>query len=122
MSAPKGLLQRGLAFVDIETTGGSSQRESITEIGIVELDESGVREWSSLVRPEMPIPAHIERLTGISNRMIADAPRFADLADTVFDRLEGGCSLPTMRASTMLICAPRFDAPAWTSDRGCCAP
>lgn len=89
VSAPKGLLQRGLAFVDIETTGGSSQRESITEIGIVELDESGVREWSSLVRPEMPIPAHIERLTGISNRMIADAPRFADLADTVFDRLEG---------------------------------
>ena len=79
----------GLAFVDLETTGGPSQRASITEIGIVEVDADGVREWSSLVRPEMRIPTHIERLTGIRNDMVADAPRFEDLAQDVFDRLEG---------------------------------
>lgn len=83
------LLANGLAFVDIETTGGSSQRESITEIGIVEFDASGVREWSSLVRPAGRIPEHIERLTGISNEMVAAAPTFAELADEVFDRLDG---------------------------------
>ncbi len=82
-------LPNGFAFVDIETTGGPAQRESITEIGIIEVDEDGVREWSSLVRPGMRIPEHIERLTGISNEMVADAPRFAELADTVFDRLDG---------------------------------
>ena len=43
-------LPGGLAFVDIETTGGPAQRESITEIGIVQVDEDGVREWSTLVR------------------------------------------------------------------------
>lgn len=79
----------GLAFVDIETTGGATQRDSITEIGIVEVGEEGVREWSTLVRPEMRIPDHIQRLTGISNEMVADAPRFGQIADEVFDRLEG---------------------------------
>lgn len=82
-------LPNGFAFVDIETTGGPAQRESITEIGIIEVDEDGVREWTSLVRPGMRIPEHIERLTGISNEMVADAPGFAELADSVFDRLDG---------------------------------
>ena len=83
------LLPQGLAFVDIETTGGPAQRESITEVGIVELTEDGVREWSTLVRPEMRIPEHIQRLTGISNEMVADAPRFAEIADALYDRLDG---------------------------------
>lgn len=82
-------LPGGLAFVDIETTGGPAQRESITEIGIVQVDEDGVREWSTLVRPESRIPDYIQRLTGIDDDMVADAPRFADIADEVFDRLDG---------------------------------
>lgn len=79
----------GLAFVDIETTGGPAQRESITEIGIVQVDEEGVREWSTLVRPASRIPETIQRLTGIDDDMVADAPRFEDIADEVFDRLDG---------------------------------
>lgn len=89
MSLLPDFLAGGVAFVDIETTGGPAQRESITEIGIVEVDQAGVREWATLVRPGMRIPEHIERLTGISNAMVADAPRFADIADEVFDRLQG---------------------------------
>ena len=89
MNLLPAFLAEGLAFVDIETTGGPAQRASITEIGIVEVDASGVREWVSLVRPEMRIPPHIERLTGITNEMVADAPRFAEVADEVFDRLDG---------------------------------
>lgn len=79
----------GLAFVDIETTGGPAQRESITEVGIVQVDEDGVREWSTLVRPESRIPDYIQRLTGIDDDMVAGAPRFADIADELFDRLDG---------------------------------
>ncbi|HJV27424.1 MAG TPA: exonuclease domain-containing protein [Aromatoleum sp.] len=84
---PDFLRPGGLAFVDIETTGATSSRDSITEIGIVEVDEDGVREWSSLVRPDNRIPPSIEQLTGISNEMVADAPTFAELADTLLDRL-----------------------------------
>lgn len=78
-----------LAFVDLETTGATATADRITEIGIVEVDADGVREWSSLVDPGMPIPPFIESLTGISNAMVAGAPSFAQLADEVFERLRG---------------------------------
>lgn len=86
---PDFLLPGGLAFVDIETTGGPSSRESVTEIAVLEVDEHGLREWSSLLRPDHRIPDHIRQLTGISNEMVADAPRFDELAGTLYDRLEG---------------------------------
>jgi DNA polymerase-3 subunit epsilon len=78
-----------LAFVDLETTGATATADRITEIGIVEVDEQGVREWSCLVNPGTPISGFIERLTGISNAMVADAPPFEDVADEVRGRLEG---------------------------------
>ncbi|MBC7413951.1 MAG: 3'-5' exoribonuclease [Herminiimonas sp.] len=78
-----------LAFVDLETTGATITSDWITEIGIVEVDSEGVREWSSLVRPETRIPPFIEALTGISNEMVADAPRFEELAEELHARLDG---------------------------------
>lgn len=78
-----------LAFVDLETTGATATADRITEIGIVEVDEKGVREWSCLVNPGTPISGFIERLTGISNAMVADAPAFEDVAEEVKARLDG---------------------------------
>lgn len=76
-----------LAFVDLETTGGTATADRITEVGIIEVDEDGVREWSSLVNPEMHIPPFIQSLTGISDAMVASAPTFAELADDIQTRL-----------------------------------
>lgn len=76
-----------LAFVDLETTGGPVSQDRITEVGIIEVDESGVREWSSLVNPGMPIPPYIQSLTGISDDMVQDAPAFAEIADEIAARL-----------------------------------
>ena len=67
-----------LAFVDLETTGATATQDRITEIGIILVDDSGVQEWSSLVNPETRISGFIENLTGISNEMVAAAPRFCD--------------------------------------------
>ena len=78
-----------LAFVDLETTGATASQDRITEIGIILVDESGVQEWSSLVNPETRISGFIESLTGISNEMVAEAPRFCDLASRVYKMLEG---------------------------------
>ncbi|HSC97333.1 MAG TPA: exonuclease domain-containing protein [Casimicrobiaceae bacterium] len=82
------------AFIDLETTGTSAQRDRITEIGIVRVDEDGtagprVTEWSSLVDPEVPIPAAIQALTGITNSMVACAPTFSALARDVLQMLAG---------------------------------
>ena len=78
-----------LAFVDLETTGGAAADDRITEVAIVRLGPDGLTRWSSLVNPQMRIPPFIEGLTGISNELVADAPRFAQIADEVAARLEG---------------------------------
>jgi DNA polymerase-3 subunit epsilon len=79
-----------MVFVDLETTGSTSNVDRITEIGIVELNEEGdVREWSSLVNPQTAIPGFIQNLTGITDAMVASAPTFAELAEDVLTRLHG---------------------------------
>jgi DNA polymerase III subunit epsilon len=79
-----------LVFVDLETTGGNPVLHRITEVGIVRVANGEVvEEWSSLINPECAIPAYIEAFTGISNEMVRSAPRFADIAGTVFDKLRG---------------------------------
>lgn len=80
---------QALAFVDLETTGATATSDRITEIGIVEVDENGVREWSTLVNPEIAIPSFIQNLTGISDAMVKDAPTFAEVAKEVLERLQG---------------------------------
>jgi DNA polymerase-3 subunit epsilon len=62
--------------VDLETTGGSPVDSAITEIGAVKV-RGGERlgEFQTLVKPHVPIPAFIQVLTGITNAMVADAPR-----------------------------------------------
>ena len=82
-----------LAFVDVETTGSSPARARVTEVGVVRVDFDGddvrVDEWSTLVNPGIPIPAEIQWLTGITNAMVRAAPAFADVAQHVFDWLDG---------------------------------
>lgn len=78
-----------LAFVDIETTGGTASVDRITEIGIVLVDEEGEQSWSSLVNPGRRIPPPIRALTGISDQMVAGAPTFAELAGDIASRLQG---------------------------------
>ncbi|MES2826390.1 MAG: exonuclease domain-containing protein [Pseudomonadota bacterium] len=74
-------------LVDIETTGGPRYGR-ITEIAIIEIDEHEIREWSTLVNPEIDIPINIQHLTGITNAMVASAPRFEDVSEEVFLRLK----------------------------------
>jgi DNA polymerase-3 subunit epsilon len=79
-----------LVFVDLETTGGNPAYHRITEVGIVRMRNGVVlEEWSSLVNPECAIPPYIQAFTGISSEMVVDAPRFAQIAATVLDKLRG---------------------------------
>lgn len=77
-------------ILDLETTGGRATGDCITEIAAVRID-NGVetQRWSSLVNPGSPIPYYIQSLTGINDAMVADAPRFKQVADTLLAILEG---------------------------------
>jgi DNA polymerase-3 subunit epsilon len=87
---PDGILAAPLAIVDLETTGAHPAWDRVTEIAVLEVEDGEITaEWSTLVNPETPIPAAIQALTGITNAMVADAPRFAALADALHARLAG---------------------------------
>ncbi len=77
-------LPRRLAFIDVESTGAHPVRDRITEIAILRVEDGEiVASWESLVAPGQPIPPLIREVTGISDEMVADAPPFDALADTV---------------------------------------
>ncbi|MBP6996783.1 MAG: DEDD exonuclease domain-containing protein [Phycicoccus sp.] len=70
----------GVTFVvvDLETTGGSPSECGITEIGAVKVRGGDVLgEFQTFVNPGTPIPAFISVLTGITDAMVAPAPRVA---------------------------------------------
>lgn len=79
--------------VDVETTGGSAAKgDRVTEFAAVRVDGQGriLDEFSALVNPERSIPPFITRLTNITDAMVRDAPRFAEIAPEVRRLLEGG--------------------------------
>ncbi len=83
------LANEPLIFVDLETTGANFANDRIIEIGFVEVDQDGAREWSSLVNPGTPVSSFITNLTGIDSAMVASAPRFEELAPAVLEKLRG---------------------------------
>jgi len=78
------------AIIDIETTGGNASRERITEIAIFIHDGTKVvNEYSTLINPECTVPPFVARLTGISDEMLADAPKFFEVARDIVEITEG---------------------------------
>ena len=65
---------------DIETTGFSASQDKIIEIGAVKVIDGVITEkFSSFVNPEIPIPFEIEKLTGIQDDMVLDAPKIEEV-------------------------------------------
>lgn len=68
--------------VDLETTGAVGNWNRITEIGAVKIRNNEVIDrYQTLVNPDRSIPENIQALTGITNEMVRNAPRFKDVAD-----------------------------------------
>ena len=89
-----GLLE--FAVVDLETTGWSPEQAAITEIGAVRVRAGARRgefvrqgEFASLVNPGTPVPPGIADLTGITDWMLAAAPRLGAVLPGLLDFAQG---------------------------------
>lgn len=79
-----------VVFVDIETTGGSYKNSRVLEVAAIRYENGEVvQEFSTLINPEAYIPRSITTLTGIREIDIVDAPKFEDIADELFEILNG---------------------------------
>jgi len=84
------MLDAPLVVLDLETTGTGVTRDRVTEVGLIEVAGGKVvEEWSTLVNPQAWISPFIERHTGITNEMVANAPLFSDIAHDLAQRLRG---------------------------------
>jgi DNA polymerase III epsilon subunit family exonuclease len=85
------LASHSLRAIDVETTGLFAGGHRVLEVASVRI-EDGVVEggWSSLVRPDRPIPAGATAVHGITAAMVRDAPTAgavaASLAAEIGDR------------------------------------
>ncbi|WP_084707633.1 DEDD exonuclease domain-containing protein [Aestuariimicrobium kwangyangense] len=105
-AAPPGLGQQGFGqpsfedlgtplaavtfvVVDLETTGGG-EGDTITEIGAVKVRGGEVlAEYQTLVNPATAIPPLIAVLTGITNQMVAGAPRLPEVLPSFLEFAAG---------------------------------
>jgi DNA polymerase-3 subunit epsilon len=90
MMLVKGVLARPMAFVDIETTGGSHFTSRVLEVGVVRVENGQVTAtYQTLLQPDEAIPEFITGLTGIRDQDVASAPRFASVASELAEILDG---------------------------------
>lgn len=83
---------RDVTFVvlDLETTGGSANNDSITEVGAVKVRGGEVLgELATLVDPGTGLPPNIVALTGITTAMVTGAPRLGEVLPALLEFLGG---------------------------------
>jgi DNA polymerase III alpha subunit (gram-positive type) len=71
--------QTSVVFLDLETTGLTPGIEDVTEIAAYRYQNGEIiQRLATLVKPNQPISAQIESITGISNAMVQNAPSQRD--------------------------------------------
>lgn len=104
------------AFLDTETTGTDPATARIVELCVVRVSPDGTaatRKWR--LNPGEAIPAEAVAVHGITDAMVADCPRFADVAPEIYAALAGAVivghnvrayDLPLLRAHFARACEP----------------
>lgn len=78
---------QGLIAVDLETTGLSPLVDKIIEIAAYKIEPSGASVFSTLINPDIPIPAHTTAIHNITDDMVADAPKLGQVLHELKDFL-----------------------------------
>lgn len=83
------VLPSKIAFVDIETTGGSVNYDRIIEIGVVRVEDGQITQtFQTLINPNHYLPPEITSLTGITAEELESAPTFRQVKQQILDVLK----------------------------------
>ncbi|MDD3368681.1 MAG: PolC-type DNA polymerase III [Lachnospiraceae bacterium] len=75
-----GIREKDYVVFDLETTGFSPVNNRIIEIGAVKVTNGEITDrFSTFVNPDVPIPFEIEKLTGIRDDMVLEAPEIEEI-------------------------------------------
>ena len=125
-----------VVFVDIETTGGSYRNSRVLEVAAIRFENGEiVKEFSTLLDPQTHIPSTITSITGITQSDIVGAPAFEDIADELYEILDGAVfvahnvrfdysflkqefSLIGMTFSPRLLCTVRLSRYLYSDQKG----
>ncbi len=84
------LADASYTVVDLETTGSVIGIDEIMEIGVVVVRRGEVVErFNSLLYSQRDIPPWVSKLTGLTKTDLQGAPVFADIADQLFELIDG---------------------------------
>ena len=76
--------------VDLEATSTGSKAK-IIQVGIVVIEDGKIVDhYTTDVNPHEPLDAHIKELTGLTDKRLAQAPDFSQVARKIFDLVEDG--------------------------------
>lgn len=77
------------AILDIESSGSKFQKEAIMEIAIYRFDgKEVIDQFISLINPEQKIDDYVQKLTGITDKMVKTAPKFHEVAKRIIEITE----------------------------------
>lgn len=97
-------LKRPLVLFDLETTGTNPATDRIVEISLLKVMPDGSRHpHTTRVNPTIPIPASATAIHHITDEMVSDCRKFADIASGIA-RFMSGCDIAGFNSS-------RFDVP-----------
>lgn len=87
-------IDRPIAFVDLETTGTSTERDRVVELALLIIQPDGTigAEKVRRINPGVPIPEGASKVHGIRDEDVRDEPTFGQIARSLADVLEG-CDL-----------------------------
>jgi DNA polymerase-3 subunit epsilon len=79
-----------IAVIDLEMTGLDPTEDRVCEVAVVRVSgDSVIAEYHALVRPDRRISPAASRISGITDAMVADAPRFSEVAADLAELLDG---------------------------------
>jgi len=111
-------MDRTYVAIDVETTGLEAGTDEVIEIAAVKFAGDQVLEtFQKLVKPRHTLPLKITRLTGITDVMLATAPRFSEVAPDLVRFVKSyplvghsvGFDLKMLQAQGMRFPQPAYD-------------